>query len=138
MSPAVKIPSKQEYYKGWRGGSCRTLAFSGATVYAGTHNFGVLRLDSRAGDAAWERADIGCGLPLRDDRQLFLPVRSIAAGARGQDFLLLAGTDNGVFLSTDARIYEPASRREFPTQVTLPPTWLFCSGEHELTMTGDA
>ena len=131
-------PSRQDYYKGWRGGSCRTLAFSGASVFAGTHTYGVLRLDSRAGEAAWERADIGCGLPLRDDRRLFLPIRSIAATPSSRDFLLLVGTDNGVFRSAEAQIYEPASRREFSTQVTLPPTWLFCSGEHELQPVSDA
>jgi hypothetical protein len=29
-------------------------------------------------------------------------------------------------------VFESASRREFPDKVALPPSWLFCSGTHEI------
>ena len=47
--------------------------------------------------------------------------------------VLLAGTDAGVFKSADGAHFEPASSREFRERVTLPDTWLFCSGEHEVS-----
>ena len=71
-----------------------------------------------------------------------VPPRRIAAGAAGDTpggaaTLLLAGTDEGVFKSVDALSYEPASSKEFRERVTLPDTWLFCSGEHDLVVVGE-
>ena len=39
---------------------------------------------------------------------------------------------DGVFCSQDGLRYNYCSPKEFKDEVTLPETWLFCSGEHEL------
>jgi len=127
----------QTWSKGWEGGSCLSLAFSGATVYAGTHRSGVLWLDSSREGVEWRRPDVGSGLPLREEGRLFQPVHAIAAAPDGK--LLLAGGPSGVVRSTDARRWEPCSRKELmePQKVTLPPTWLFCTGKHQLEVVHD-
>jgi hypothetical protein len=123
--------------KGWDGGSCLSLAFSGATTYAGTHRSGVLWLDSSREGAEWRRPEVGSGLPLREEQRLFQPVPAVATSPDGK--LLLAGGPSGVVRSADARRYEHCSRRELvePQKVTLPPTWLFCSGRHQLEVVHD-
>jgi hypothetical protein len=45
----------------------------------------------------------------------------------------MVGTPDGVFRSQDETEYVSVSTRDFD-RVTLPPTWLFCSGEHEITV----
>ena len=112
-------------------GSCRALAFIGSRVLAATHRAAVLELDaSREGTASWKRADVGCGLPLRDAGR-FHPVDAVAADPQGR--LVFAGGPQGVYRRTGAQeSYETVSRREFTDKVTLPETWLFCSGEHEI------
>jgi hypothetical protein len=48
---------------------------------------------------------------------------------------VLVGGQDGVFRSHDGSItFEPSSRKEFTDKVTLPGTWLFCSGEHDVTV----
>jgi len=59
-------------------------------------------------------------------------VRSLAASGE----TVLAGTDQGVLRSRDGgKTYQDASVQAFTDKVTLPATWLFCSGEHEITFT---
>lgn len=120
------------FAKEWRGGSCRGLAFLGMQVMAASHRAGVLFLASSESDPAWQTPDVRCGLPLRDPGR-FQPVATVAADPAGT--LVLAGGAEGVFRSADRGVrYEPASRKEFSDKVTLPPTWLFCSGEHEVVI----
>ncbi|HYV47633.1 MAG TPA: hypothetical protein VFA20_22395 [Myxococcaceae bacterium] len=127
----------QSWGKAWDGGSCLSLSFAGSTVYAGTHRVGVLWLDSSREGAAWLRPDVGSGLPLREEGRLFQPVQALAAAPDGK--LLLAGGPSGVVRSPDARRWEACSRRELmePQKVTLPPTWLFCSGKHDIEVVHD-
>ena len=54
-------------------------AFAGDTVFAASHQAGVLRLDSAAADPAWQAPEIGCGLPLRDAGRLLHPVKALAS-----------------------------------------------------------
>jgi hypothetical protein len=116
----------------WQGGSCRSLTFIESQVLAATHRAGVLRLDAAAREPAWTMPDVRSGLPLRDPGR-FHPVDTVAADPAGR--LLMAGGVEGVFRSRDEGVnYEPASEREFADKVTLPPTWLFCSGEHDVTV----
>jgi hypothetical protein len=121
--------------KNWDGGSCLSIAFSGSTVYAGSHRAGVLWVDASREGASWRRPDVGSGLPLREKERLFQPVAALAA--RGDPALVLAGGPGGVFRSTAGERYEACTRQEFTEKVTLPPTWLFCSGQHEIEVVHD-
>ncbi|MBI5667950.1 MAG: putative baseplate assembly protein [Chloroflexi bacterium] len=116
--------------KGWKGGSCRSLAFLGTWVLAASHRGGVLRLDFSVSNPEWQMPDINCGLPLRDPGR-FQPVDAVAADPEGE--LLLAGGIVGVFRSADQGVhYEPVSNREFLERVTLPQTWLFVCDTPEI------
>ena len=119
----------------WNGGSCRDLTVVGDTMLAASHRMGVLRLDLRAGDAKWQPPSVDSGLPLRDTPSgqvgRFEPVMTVAARA-GAEVVLAAGA-RGVRCSADAgTTYRPSSERVFRDRVTLPATWLFCSGEHRI------
>jgi hypothetical protein len=119
---------------GWDGGSCRALAFAGAQVFAASHRLGVLRLDAGQANASWTPSDVRCGLPLRDAGR-FQPVVNVAAG---DEKWVMAGTADGVFRSKNGGVsYQAASAKEFSDKVTLPPTWLFCSGQHEIEVVSE-
>jgi hypothetical protein len=117
--------------RGWVGSTCWSLAFGGDHVVAASQNGGVLRLDTRASDPAWESLDVNAGLPLRD-RPRFEPVNAVATSPAGHP--VLAGTPVGVYRSTDdeARHWEACDHREASELVTIPATWLICSGEHQI------
>ena len=123
------------YSAQWIGGSCKSIAFQGPMVLAGTHHAGVLRLPARRSGAAWERPSLDCGLPLREAKQLFHPVESV--GVDPQCRFVLVGGPKGVFRSPaadTAPVFETCSARVFLDRVTLPPTWLLCSGEHSISV----
>ncbi len=124
--PATVTP----FQRGWDGGSCHGLAFKGSYVFAATHEKGVLWLDLSKGDeAAWHQPVLGCGLPIRDVERNFHPIEVIAADP--QQRLVMAGAQQGIFRSRDnGTSYENCSGKEFRDKVTLPGTWLFCSGDH--------
>lgn len=120
----------RKFGKGWRGGSVKALAFRGPQVLAATFSAGVLSLPRTAEDPAWQAPDfVGCGLPLRDSGRL-QPVEDIAVDPAGRS--VVAAGPGGVFASLDgATTYASRSQSRFET-VALPPTWLFCAGEHRL------
>lgn len=122
------------YADNWSGGSCLDLAFAGRFVFAGTHHAGVLRLDTGAatGAAIWENASVNCGLPLKEvDR--FHPIESLDVPP-GREHLL-AATAVGILHSEDSgKSFQSCSNKEFVDSVSLPSTWLFCSGEHTITL----
>lgn len=126
---------------GWRGGSCHAVAFQGDAVYGATQRAGVQRLPGRRRDAQWTAAEVGRGLPAIADPTParpgpFEPVRAVAVDPAGR--LVMAGGARGVFRSgDDAQNFVPASQREFRDAVTLPETWLFCSGEHDVTVVSE-
>jgi baseplate J-like protein len=125
----------QAFEQGWKGGSCRSVAFQGARIHAATFRSGVLSLAPDERQPAWRAPDVECGLPLRDVAR-FHPVDSVAADPGGR--LLLAGGVEGVYRSRDAGVkYERVSKRELEDQVTLPGTWLFCSGEHDIAVVSE-
>jgi hypothetical protein len=118
------------YHHNWQAGGCRALAFQGSTVLAASLRLGVLRLDLDSRDPRWEAPAINCGLPLRDVGRL-QPVDTVATDPSGR--LLFAGGITGVFRSKDSGVrYEYCSMKELSDEVTLPQTWLFCSGKHEI------
>ena len=128
------------FSQGWTGGSCRSIAFLGARVLAASHRTGVLWLaNPDTPNSAWEEPDVNCGLPLRDQGR-FLPVDTVDA-LEGDDThkpVLLAGGARGVYRSSNEGVnYENASSKEFTERVTLPPTWLFVSGAHDITVVSE-
>lgn len=119
----------------WTGGSCKSIAFFGSTVLAASHRAGVLSIAGDSANKIWKRPNIRCGLPIRDSDRLFHPVHSLAVNP--DQTLVLAGTPEGVFKSTDGDSFFPCSKKEFTDKVTLPETWLFCSGHHDITVETD-
>ena len=104
----------------------------------GTHRRGVLWLDASRTDPSWRQPDINSGLGLRDSGgNLFLPVPALAAAPDRQ--LVFAGGTGGVFRTKndDPTKYEACSAGTFTEKVTLPSTWLFCSGAHEVQAVHD-
>ncbi|MGS2614932.1 putative baseplate assembly protein [Micromonospora sp. LZ34] len=120
----------QAVQAGWIGGTCRDLAFAGPLAVAATQSGGVLRLDTLAGQPQWAPVMVNCGLPLRD-RTRFLPVDAIAATG-GPDRLVLAGGERGVYRSGDAVDWSASANQATADVVTVPDTWLLCSGEHDI------
>jgi hypothetical protein len=50
----------------------------------------------------------------------------------------MAAGNAGVYCSEDqGEHFRNCSCSEFADEVTLPTTWLFCSGEHEIDMVGE-
>jgi hypothetical protein len=143
----------EAFGKGWTGGSVRSLAFLGTSVFAASHHAGVLKVDARSKDNSWQTPAIGSGLPLRAREQFqFWPIDSVATsppqrGAAEVPSIVMAGVVahdatgdrveelRGVFRSVDGGdTYERVSRDEFQETVNVPPTWLLCSGEHEIVV----
>ncbi len=122
----------QQLNAGWLGGTCRDLALTGSQLVAGTQSGGVVRLDTTAQNPTWQSVAVNCGLPLRD-RTRFVPVETVAAGA-GQ---LLTGGASGVYRSTDAVTFTVSANQSTVDLVTVPDTWLLCSGQHAITVVRD-
>lgn len=101
-------------------------------MFAATHEKGVLWLDlSKGSEAGWHEPVIGSGLPIRDTDRIFQPVYAVAADPNQHE--VMAGGPVGIFRSTDnGTSYESCSGDVFQDKVTLPGTWLFCSGEHNV------
>ena len=131
----------RQYEKDWVGGSCFSLAFDDRRVLAATHHSGVVVLDSGKPDPRWFAPHLPSGLPARDERAergkdastIFLPVT--AAGVSPKYEVILACGPQGMYRSVDqGETYERASGTEFSERVSLPETWLFCSGAHEVNV----
>ncbi|WP_328534263.1 putative baseplate assembly protein [Micromonospora zamorensis] len=131
----------QSMQAGWIGGTCRDLVFAGPLAVAATQSGGVLRLDTLAAQPQWQSVSVNCGLPLRD-RTRFVPVDAIAVsgptagGAAGgpgaAERLILAGGERGVYRSAGALDWTPSANQATADVVTVPDTWLLCSGEHDI------
>jgi hypothetical protein len=124
----------QVFGNNWLGGSCLDIAFQGDKILAGTFDAGVLWLDKRGDQESWHAPDINCGLPQVSREHPLESMDALAADPRRS--LLLTGGKSGVYRSRDGgKRYESCSRKVFTDKVTLPPNWLFCSGEHEIEVT---
>jgi hypothetical protein len=124
------------FSQGWSGGSVRALTFQGPLVLAASHHAGVARLDTSKANSAWQPSAINCGLPLRPDTSRLMPVDAVAVNPDGS--LVLAGGKQGVFLSTDRGAqYVPAATTSVGDKVTLPETWLFVSGAHQIDVVAE-
>ena len=93
-------------------------------------------------EAKWQAPRDDVGVPVRDEevadaasekRRDLYPIDTLAVDATGT---IMAGSVRGVYRATDpaGRYSAVTNRDEFPMElrefVTLPPTWLFRSGEH--------
>jgi hypothetical protein len=123
----------EQMNNGWTGGTCWDLAFSAGTGYAATQSGGMLRMDLTTG-SGWQPADVNSGLPLRD-RTRFAPVETVAVGRSGAP--VLVGGSAGVHRSPDAVRWAPAAGRQTTDSVTVPETWLLCSGEHDIEVVSE-
>jgi hypothetical protein len=128
----------QLFGKNWNGGTCRAIAFNGTQVLVASHRAGVLRLDIHTRDAAWQPSDVGCGLPPRDLGR-FLPVLTLATAPKSADVSwVMAGGIKGAFRSVDNGVtYTSSSSKVFSDKVTLPATWLFVSGVHDISVVSE-
>ena len=121
----------QTFDKNWIGGSCVELAFQESRILAATFDAGVLWLEKRSDQESWNAPDVGCGLPQASREHPFERVNALAADPKRN--LVLTGGKSGVYRSRDGgQRYSSGSRKIFDDKVTLPPNWLFCSGEHEI------
>ena len=130
----------RNFVKGWTGGSCRGLAFQGAKIFAATHHSGIAWLDSSKEDPVWQSPGIRCGLPSREATQnrIFQPVEAVAARLTDETNVLMAGGIEGVYRSDDGGTsYTDCSSNEFEKIVTIPETWLLCSGEHAIQVVSE-
>jgi hypothetical protein len=118
---------------GWAGGTCWDLSFAGGSVVAATQSAGALRMDASTPAPQWQSPTVNSGLPLRD-RTRFEPVESVAVAASGQ---VLAGTTRGVYRASGPASWVAAAAREKREMVTIPETWLLCSGEHDIEVVRD-
>ncbi|WP_159708071.1 baseplate J/gp47 family protein [Arthrobacter sp. 18067] len=125
--------SWEQFSAGWTGGSCWGVHVMGKAAYAATQSGGVLRLQLGQASAQWSVPDVNCNLPLRD-RTRFEPVRSVSGAVLdGGQVLVLAAGPKGVYRSKDDAVsWESCTRRVVDDLVTLPDTWLFCSGDHRI------
>jgi hypothetical protein len=124
----------EPYRANWHAGACWSLTFDGERVFAATHRGGVLRLESGLAAPEWQELDLEAGLPAREQRFLFAELNDVATAGG----LVLAVGNEGVYRSDDGGVnYDTACRKEFAEAVTLPETWLFASGEHELSIVSE-
>ncbi len=120
----------QFFSEGWQGGTCWALAFQGEVLFAATDQAGVFKIEPASHEPKWQPPKVGCGLPMREVGK-YHSIRSLASDVDHR--FLMTGTSEGVHRSDNGGLsYESSSRREFLETVTLPETWLFCSGEHEI------
>ena len=135
---------------GWNQfGSCNALAFEGKRVYAATFRGGVVRLNMNDQTPAWQPMPGLQSLPpvnLAANAGAFQIVNAVAfnsvparaAPTDGGPPLLACG-QNGVFRSVDHALtfeylFKTADLKDRDARVvTLPETWLFCSGSHNVT-----
>jgi hypothetical protein len=128
---------------GWAAGSCQGLAVQGDTLLAASHRMGVMRLNLHATDGAWIAPSVESGLAMRDPGR-FASLNAVVVSPDEAVLMtcgpLLDGVAAGVHRSTDGAVtFQSVFDREFAEKVTLPATWLFCSGAHEVeAMVDDA
>ncbi len=121
------------FRSGWAGGSCRAIAFHNRLVLAGSYRSGVMQLALGESNPQWTASDRHSGLPW-DEKGVFLPINAIASDSMREGRYVMAGSEQGIFRRHLDRedAYHYVSNQEFTDRVALPPTWLFCSGDHQV------
>ena len=123
----------EKFKEGWSGGSCYGLACVGSRIFAATHHAGVLEISTSSHDKSWQHPGISSGLSMRDVSR-FNPIYAVAASvAQDGSLLMMASSSDGVYKrDSDNMEYTYQSQCQFRDRMTLPPTWLFCPGEHQI------
>jgi hypothetical protein len=108
----------------------------GRTILAASHALGVVRLDLGVAQPTWQAPDVDCGLAMRDPGR-FAPLTAVVASPDAKVVMaggpLIDRVAAGVRRSDDGgETYRSVCEHEFAERVTLPATWLFCSGEHDV------
>ncbi|MBW8886158.1 MAG: baseplate J/gp47 family protein [Fibrobacteres bacterium] len=117
----------------WNGGSCTGLAFAPGLVAASSNRSGIALLETGKAEAAWSASQLGCGLPIEEDRKTLAPLTGVALGLSAP--LVLAGAASGVFASRDGgQRFAVAGQVEFSERAPLPPNSLYCSGTHAISV----
>jgi hypothetical protein len=118
----------EHFDRGWAAGICHDVAFLGDVAVAASERGGVLTLDQRQPEPTWQSPSVRTsGLPLLENRR-FQPTRAVdAAGG-----VALVGTGQSVYRTVDGVTFADAARRAVTDIVTLPPSWLFVSGRHQV------
>jgi hypothetical protein len=151
LDPVLNLVDQGRWIStGWTGGSCYALAFWGDRILAVTAWGGVLIADYDA--AQPDQAPVWQEMPQEElprrrteleethgRRGLFLSLTSIACSAGvSAPAALLVGSEGGIYRSLDqGQTFSNVSRRSYVhlrDAVTLPPDWLFVSGEHQITV----
>ncbi|MBI1257358.1 MAG: putative baseplate assembly protein [Chloroflexi bacterium] len=143
------ISGWETFNGGWKAGSCHGLTFSSSGVLAATHRNGVLGLDPTKKNPQWVQTKPDSGLPVRDNSGRFVTIDCIAANPTGT-FLLagIAGRDDqqsgmGIYRAADQGTtfsdwkFALSSTSEFTDKLTLPETWLFTSGAHDISVVSE-
>ena len=117
----------------WNAGTCNALAFLNRQLVAGSFRGGALLVQPWESNPPWRAPSLDCGLPLISSG--FDTVRAAAANPAG-DLAMVSGPQ-GVFRTLDGVRFEKITNREMLERVTLSPTRLFCSGEHEIEVVSE-
>ena len=126
----------RHYREGWQGGSCYGMAFAGLRLLASTYDAGVMMLDTDQQDPKWNAPRSDCGLPPRDANHRFQPVVALAGAPDGR--CVIAGAETGAYRTLEqGQKWEPVSDTEFAERVSLSDMELFCSGEHEVSVSDE-
>jgi hypothetical protein len=105
-------------------------------VYAASYQAGVLRLDLRAAKPEWKAPELESGLPLRGAEHLFQFVRAVATS--DQSPVVICGGPQGLYASDDGGVtWRSVSSPIYEQTLPLPPTWLLCSGTHDVEVTNE-
>lgn len=128
--------------EGWEFGTCFGLVCGPGAVWAATLRGGVARIDTHQRELRWVGSPRDCGLPLEARSGHLAGLDAVAyraAGAAGDaGATVLACGAQGVYHSFDGgQTFEACSRRDFVERVTLPSTWLACSGAHEIEVVNE-
>jgi hypothetical protein len=121
--------------EGWTGGGVKSIALLGTTVFR-RHGVGgrAVALEHRQ-EPGLEAPRLRPLRPAAEEPGQALTVEDIAVDPGNR--LIFAVGAQGVFSSQDRGVsYEKRSRHEFET-VTLPPTWLFSSLEHQISVVSE-
>ena len=121
----------------WKGGSCLKIVSQGAKVYASFQTGGILSIDTSESKLAWKAGSVDCGLPINSEENCLEAVEAlgIQQGLEQAESVLIAGGVRGVFRRTyekDTDWYQNISSATLTKKIMLPPTWVFCSGVHEV------